>query len=107
MVPLPRPVELRSKLTGIHGGAVARLNVGRLASAERWRGEWLASYPMFVRCSCAQKGGEKEDGGARSTERRISGELDKAPVSDYQRLIAYHGDKVLARDARGGGGAQG
>jgi len=83
------------------------LNVGRPAPAERWRGEWLASYPVFVRCSCAQKGGEKEDGGARSTERRISGELDQAPVSDYRRLIAYHGDKVLARDARGEGGTQG
>ena len=100
-------MELESKLTGVHGGAVAWLNVGRSAPAERWRGEWLASYPVFVRCSCAQKGGEKEDGGARSTERRISGELDQAPVSDYRRLIAYHGDKVLARDARGEGGAQG
>jgi len=40
-------------------------------------------------------------------ERRISGELDQAPASDYQRLIAYHGEKVLAQDARGGGGAQG
>ena len=84
-----------------------RLNVGRPSSAERWRRERLASYPVFVRCSCAQKGGEKEDGGARSTERRISGELDKALVSDYRRLIAYHGDKMLARDARGEGGAQG
>jgi len=100
-------VELGSKLTGVHGGTVAWLNVGRPAPAERWRGEWLASYPVFVRCSCAQKGGEKEDGGARSTERRISGELDQAPVSDYRRLIAYHGDKVLARDARGEGGTQG
>jgi len=83
---------------------VAWLNVGRPAPAERWRGEWLASYPVFVRCSCAQKGGEKEDGGARSTERRISGELDLAPVSDYQRLNDYHGDNVLEQDARGGGG---
>ena len=98
-------MELGSKLTGVHGGAMARLNVGWLALAERWRGEWLASYPVFVRCSCAQKGGEKEDGGARSTERRISGELDQAPVSDYRRLIAYHGDKVLARDERGEGGS--
>ena len=104
-VPLPWPGELGSKLIGVHGGAVARLNVGRPAPAERWRGEWLASYPVFVRCSCAQKGGEKEDGGASSTERRICGELDLAPVSDYRRLNAYHGDKVLARDARGGGGA--
>ena len=77
-------MELRSKLTGVHGSAVARLNIGRPAPAERWRGEWLASYPMFVRCSCAQKGGEKEDGGARYTERRISGELDQALVSDYR-----------------------
>ena len=86
---------------------MAWLNIGRPAPAERWRGEWLASYPVFVRCSCAQKGGEKEDGGARSTERRISSELNQAPVSDYRRLISYHGDKVLARDARGEGGAQG
>ena len=40
-------------------------------------------------------------------ERCISGELDLAPASDYRRLIAYHDEKVLARDARGGGGAQG
>ena len=93
-------MELGSKLAGIHGGVVAWLNVGRPAPAERWCGEWLASYPVFVRCSCAQKGGGKEDGGARSTERRISDELDQAPVSDYRQLIAYHGDKVLARDAR-------
>ena len=98
-------MELGSKLTGVHGGAVAWLNVSRPAPTERWHGEWLASYPVFVRCSCAQKGGEKEDGGARSTERRISGELDLAPASDYRRLIAYHGEKVLARDARGGEGA--
>ena len=84
MVHLPWLVELGSKLTGVHGGVVARLNVGRPAPAERWRGEWLASYPVFVRCSCAQKGGEKEDGGARSMERRISGELDQASVSDYR-----------------------
>ena len=99
MVPLPRPVELGSKSTGVHGGAVARLNVGRPAPAERWRGEWLESYSVFVQCSCAQKGGEKEDRGARSTERRISGELDLALVSDYRRLIAYHSEKVLAQDA--------
>ena len=102
---LSGPMEFGSKLIGIHGGVVARLTVGRPAPTERWHGEWLESYPVFVRCSCAQKGGEKEDGGARSTERRIYGELDLAPVSDYRRLNAYHGDKVLARDARGGGGA--
>ena len=77
-------MELGSKLTSVHGGAVAWLNVGRPAPAERWRGEWLASYPVFVRCSCAQKGGEKEDRGARSMERRIFSELDLAPVSDYR-----------------------
>ena len=58
-VPLPWPVELGSKLTGVHGGAVARLNIARPALAERWRGEWLGSYTTFVRCLCARKEGAR------------------------------------------------
>ena len=59
MVPPPWPVELESKLTDVHGGAVVRLNVGRPAPAERWRGEWLASSTASVRCWCARKEGER------------------------------------------------
>ena len=52
-VHLSGPVELKSKLIDIHDGVVARLTVGRPSLAERWRGEWLESYPVFVRCSFA------------------------------------------------------
>ena len=100
MAHLPWPVELGSKLTGVHGGTVPWLNVGRPAPAERWRGECLESCPVFVRCSCAQKGGEKEDGEGESMERSTPARRSSTPMSDSRAVKAYQGERTRAPAAR-------
>ena len=53
LVQLSWLVELGSKLTSIHGGAVARLNVDRPSSAEMRRGEGLGSSTALGQCLSA------------------------------------------------------
>ena len=61
--------KLGRKLGGAHGGSETRLTDGRPSPAEKGRERWCGSFTELVRCSCARRESEKEDGGARSTER--------------------------------------
>ena len=73
---------LGRKLGGTHGGSETRLTDDRPSSAEKGRERWCGSFTELVRCLCTRRESEKEDGGARSTER-------SAPASSATTLARY------------------
>ena len=83
--------ELGIGLDGAHGEAVVLLTDGLPSPAEKGSERWCGSFTELVRCSCERRESEKEDGGARSSER-------SAPVSSAM---------TPARDSRGKGASHG
>jgi hypothetical protein len=76
------PEELKSELAGGHGGTVVRLIDDRPSLAENGRAMWRGSFTELVRCLCAGRESEKEDGGVRSTERSTLASSAMTPVRD-------------------------
>ena len=74
--------ELGIGLDGAHGRAVALLIDDRPSLAEKGRERWCGSFTELVRCSCARRESEKEDGGARSTERSAPASSATTPARD-------------------------
>ena len=83
--------KLGRKLGGAHGGSEMRLIDGQPSPSEKGRERWCGSFTKLVRCSCARRESEKEDEGARSTERSAPASSATTPARDSQGEGASHG----------------